>query len=253
MTGPREPGIHEPGIHEPGIHELILRVTSVRRATPTTRYVRVALDGARFPFSAGQAAMIGLADSHHRVPYSIASAPEEARERGELEFLIKVEPSGRWGHQFDRIARGQRLGVRGPTGSFVLPEPAGRRPLLFIAGGTGIAPVRAMIVHAQRHRHGSIKLLYSARTGADFAYASELQSLARRSDLTLKLHATREAPDKWRGERGRVTPAHLAPLLEDRSTLCFVCGPSAMVADLPLTLTKLGIPRRNIKLEQWRS
>ena len=235
------------------VNEVILRVTSVRRATPSTRHVRVALNRARFRFRAGQAAMIGLADSPERVPYSIASSPEEARERGELEFLIKVEPSGRWGHQFDRIARGQQLGVRGPFGGFVLPEPTGQQPLLFIAGGTGIAPVRSMIVHARRGRHGTMKLLYSARTSADFAYGTELRMMARRENLTLNLHVTREAPAAWRGERGRIAPAHLAPLVEDRSTLCFICGPAAMVEDLPLMLTRLGVPDRNIKMEKWSS
>lgn len=232
--------------------EQILPVTSVRRATPSTRYVRVALD-APFRFRAGQAALIGLAGSDTRVPYSIATAPEEARERGELEFLIKVEPSGRWGHHFDRLARGQTLGVRGPFGSFVLPERVGRRPLLFVAGGTGISPIRAMIMHAGRRPHVGMKLVYSARTPADFAYASELRALARRSDLVLKLHVTREAPGRWPGERGRIAPAHLAPFLQDRSTLCFVCGPAAMVADVPRMLTDIGIPGRSIKLEKWGS
>ena len=234
-------------------NELVLRVTSVRRATPATRHVRLALDGLRFRYSAGQAVMIGLADRVERVPYSIASSPGEARERDELELLIKVEPSGRWGHQFDSIERGQSLGVRGPFGSFVLPEQIAGQPLLFIAGGTGIAPVRSMIVHARRQRAGSLKLLYSARTSADFAYARELRSLARLKTLTLKLHVTREAPVQWRGERGRIAPAHLAPLVDERSTLCFVCGPAAMVADVPVMLTSLGVPRRNIKLEQWSS
>jgi NAD(P)H-flavin reductase len=233
--------------------ELILRVVGVRRATPLTRYVRVALDSARFHYKAGQAVMIGLAERSERVPYSIAASPEEARERGELEFLIKVEPSGRWGHQFDRIARGQRLAVRGPFGSFVLPDRPIERPLLFVAGGTGIAPVRSMIDHARRRRHGPIKLLYSARTAGDFAYARDLRVLARRGVLNVNLHVTREAPQTWRGVRGRIAPAHLAPLVENRSTLCFICGPAAMVEDLPLMLTGLEVPSRNIKLEQWKS
>ncbi len=236
-----------------GSRELILRITSVRRATPATHYVRVTLNGASFRFRAGQAAMIGLAQSDQRVPYSIASAPEEARARGELEFLIKVEPSGRWGHKFDRLRRGDLIAVRGPMGSFVLPPRIGHRPLLFIAGGTGIAPVRAMIQHALRRPHGTLRLLYSARTGADFAYASELRALAARSQLHVKLHVTREASPGWRGERGRIAPAHVVPLVEDQSTLCFVCGPAAMVADLPVMLQQAGVPRRNIKLEQWSS
>jgi benzoate/toluate 1,2-dioxygenase reductase subunit len=236
-----------------GSRELVLRITSVRRATPATRYVRLALDGATFRYRPGQAAMIGLAQTDQRVPYSIASAPHEAARHGQLEFLVKVEPSGRWGHRFDRLGRGQLIAVRGPMGSFALPPRTGQRPLLFIAGGTGIAPVRSMIHHALRRPHGSLQLLYSARTSADFAYASELRALARRSQLQVGLHVTREAPAGWRGERGRIAPAHIAPLVEDRSTLCFVCGPAAMVSDIPLMLQQAGVPRRNITLEKWSS
>jgi ferredoxin-NADP reductase len=233
------------------VREIILPIVSVRRATPGTRIVRAALGSSRFPFRPGQAAAIGLAESDQRVPYSLACSPEEARERGGLEFLIKVEPSGRWGHKFDRIARGQRLAIRGPYGAFVMPDRALARPLLFVAGGTGIAPIRSMIAHALRRRHRSIKLLYSARTTPDFAYARELRALGQRPDFEVRFHATREAPERWRGERGRITPAHLASLVEDRTTLCFVCGPTAMVADLPVMLARLGVPPRNVKLEEW--
>ena len=233
--------------------ELILPITSVRRATPSTRYVRLALNGATFIFKAGQAAMIGLADSDQRVPYSIASSPEESREQDAIDFLIKIEPSGRWGHKFDRLARGEDVAMNGPMGSFVLGPAARTRPLLFIAGGTGIAPVRAMIHDALRHRHRPINLLYSARTSDGFAYASDLRALARQRLIGMRLHVTREAPNRWLGERGRITPAHIAPLVVDPSTLCYVCGPAAMVADLPLMLRHAGVPGRNIKLEKWGS
>ncbi len=81
--------------------------------------------------------MIGVAGRVERVPYSIASAPAESREHGAIDFLIKVEPSGRWGHQFDSIAPGMQLGVRGPSGSFVLPHAPDERRFLFIAGERG--------------------------------------------------------------------------------------------------------------------
>ena len=215
--------------------------------------VRVALGDAAFRFKAGQAAMIGLAWSVHRVPYSLACSPAEARETRSLEFLIKVEPSGRWGHRFDRIARGQRLAIVGPFGSFVLPDRPGMRPLLFIAGGTGIAPIRSMIVQALRRPHGPIRVLYSARAASELAYARELRSLARRGEIEVRFHATRDAPNRWRGERSRITPGHLAPLVHSSSTLCFVCGPAPMVADVPVMLHRLGVPRQSIRLESWAS
>jgi len=235
---------------------LVLNVRAVIPATPTTRIVRLDLAGAPFAFEAGQAALIGLADQDARIPYSIASAPIETFENGWLDFLIKVEPSGRWGHRFDAVAPGMRLGIQGPFGTFMFPVRPPERHFLFIAGGTGIAPIRAMIRQALlRRQQGRMRLLYSAKTADDFAYLPELGEMAtlHRLDgsLDLRLHVTREAPDSWHGERGRITPSQLAPLIDDEATLCFVCGPETMVADVPRMLTELGIDRSRVKVEEW--
>ncbi len=232
---------------------MILRVSSVRRASSSTRLVRLALDGASYPYTAGQAAKIGVADREERVPYSIGSAPEETRVHGALEFLIKIEPSGRWGHLFDRLARGMRLEVSEAFGSFAFPDQPDERSFLFIAGGTGIAPIRSMIRHARLAGvTGRLRLLYSARGPADFAYLPELRGLARRKEIDLWLTITRgEAPGRWRGARGRIDASQIAPLVDSEPTLCFVCGPASMVDAVPRLLLDLGVPRERIRLEQW--
>jgi NAD(P)H-flavin reductase len=231
---------------------LILRVSSVQRSTRSTRIVRLDLDGASFCYAAGQAASLGISGRHERIPYSIASAPEESRHFGRLEFLIKVEPSGRWGHQFDRLTRGMRLAVRGPYGRFTFPEHPAERRFLFIAGGTGIAPVRSMIRHVVLSRQpGRMRLLYSARTPGDFSYLPELRRMTREGVIELTLTATREVGARWRGERGRIVATRLALLVDQPETLCFVCGPSAMVTDVPLMLMELGVRSSRIRIEEW--
>lgn len=231
---------------------LVLRAVSVRRASRTTRIVRLALDGARFRYRAGQAALVGPAERDERIPYSLASAPEETERDGWLEFLIKIEPSGRWGHLFDRLARGMRLAVRGPIGAFVFPDAPTERRFLFIAGGTGIAPVRSMVRHVLLSTPpGRVRVLYSARTPDDFSYLPELRGMARRKAIELALTATREVLPGWRGARGRITARSLAPLVDHPETLCFVCGPTAMVTDVPVMLNTLGINGKRIRVEQW--
>jgi ferredoxin-NADP reductase len=232
--------------------KLELRVASARRETPDTRIVRVDLAGRPFQFRAGQAALIGPADTDESVPYSIACAPEESREQGVLEFLIRTKPSQRWGNEFPPLRRGMRLAVEGPIGSFRLPPHLRDPRLLFIAGGTGIAPLRSMIRHILRAGYeGHMRMLYSARTPGDFAYLRELRGLARRGKIDLMLTATRETTRRWRGDRGRVAAARLAALLADGPARCFVCGPSAMVADVPPMLRALGVSRDRIHVEQW--
>jgi ferredoxin-NADP reductase len=96
-----------------------------------------------------------------------------------------------------------------------------------------------------------IQLLYSARSAAELAYLPELRGMARRGDIRLRLHVTREAPPRWRGERGRITLPELTPLATGPSMLCFVCGPATMVHEVPVMLRELGVARRRIRLEEW--
>lgn len=195
---------------------------------------------------------IGPAERPERVPYSIASWPEESRRHGYLEFLIKIEQSGEWGEGFAPIGRGTRLEVTGPLGSFVFPSHPVERNFLFIAGGTGIAPLRSMIRHAlEVGQPGHYALLYSARTSSDFAYLTELRGLARTQVLELSLTVTRTADVRWRGGRGRISASSLESLITTPETLCFVCGPASMVDDVPRQLRELGIPQERIRIEEW--
>jgi ferredoxin-NADP reductase len=231
------------------VPEHILRVCAVRRATPTTCVVR--LQGS-LDYVAGQAASLGPAEGTVTTPYSIASAPEDTINHQFIEFLVKLDAQGRWGDHFEPPHRGQRLRLVGPQGQFTFPDRPAERHFLFIAGGTGIAPLRAMLRHARAVRQpGSYRLLYSARTPDDFAYLPELRGMARRKEIQLMATATRGGDARWKGGRGRIAAAQLAALIESPATLCFVCGPAAMVDDVPRMLRELGIDRSRIRLEEF--
>lgn len=231
-----------------------LRICSVRRTTPSTRIVRLELDGS-FQYRAGQAARLGPEDAgtDTLVPYSIASAPEDSAKGQFLEFLIKVDAQERWGEQFPPLRRGSRLAIKGPVGRFTFPEDPSERHFLFIGGGTGISPLRSMLRHARASgAHGSFSVLYSARTPDDFSYRGELRGMARRGEIELVLTATRGAHERWRWGQGRITSAQLASLItQPDDTLCFVCGPAAMVDVVPQMLRELGVERSRIRLEEW--
>lgn len=169
-----------------------------------------------------------------------------------MEFLVKVDSHGRWGNDYDPLARGQALRLRGPFGRFIFPDNLTSGRFLLIAGGTGIAPLRSMIRHGRALGPAfAFDLLYSARSPADFAYRSELVGMARRGEIHLTLTATRDVPDRWRGTRGRITKAQLAPLVEAGPQQCFVCGPASMVDEVPRMLVELGIERSRIGVEEW--
>lgn len=221
----------------------------MRRATASTRVLR--LEGA-FRYQAGQAVRLGPADSNVTVPYSIASAPEDTAAHTFVEFLVKVDAQERWGEEFEPLRRGQQLRVMGPRGDFTFPDRPAERSFLFIAGGTGIAPLRAMLRHARAVRQpGTYRLLYSARTPDDFAYLAELRGMARRGEIQLTATATRAGNERWKGGRGRIAPEQIAALIDNPATLCFVCGPAPMVDEVPRMLRELGIDRTRIRLEEF--
>jgi ferredoxin-NADP reductase len=225
-----------------------VRVLSNERETPTTRRLRIALGGAPFVYRAGQAATLDAGGAP--TPYSIASAPAETREHGWLEFLVKVDGSSRFGAIVDNLEPGAPIVLDGPAGRFTLDGVAGERPLLFIAGGTGIAPLRSLLLDAMESRRpGPIALVYSNRMPEEFAYLDELKRLASDGRLKLTLTLTGEAQD-WTHARGRAGISHLAELVLPDTT-AFICGPPAMLADVPAALASLGVTRDRIITESW--
>ena len=230
--------------------QLTRPIRDTRPATPRAHSVRIDLGGALFPYLAGQAVLLAAHGVGKRRPYSIAAAPEEALRDDALELLVGVDAEGHVGGDM-RLAPGTLVDLEGPFGRFTFPADPAERRFLFIAGGTGIAPLRAMLHHALNVPHDAIGLLFSARTPAEFAYEPELRALADARRIELELRVTREADD-WSGVRGRLGRDDLAPLVHGRATLCFVCGPPALVAEIPQLLVDLGVPRERIRTEEWQ-
>jgi len=229
---------------------LTLPIREVLPATPRARIARLDLNGHAFGYAAGQAIRIANHGFEKRHPYSIAGSPADARREGCLELLVGVDHEGTPGEHLTLDA-GQLVDVEGPLGTFTFPPDPEERRFVFIAGGTGIAPLRAMLRHAMAIPHCEIGLLYSARTADEFAYQDEFRALARTGRLELKQTVTRAAGEDWTGGRGRIGPAVLEPLVHDRATLCFICGPAAMVDEMPRVLQEIGIPRARIRIEEW--
>ncbi|MDQ3069950.1 MAG: FAD-binding oxidoreductase [Acidobacteriota bacterium] len=224
---------------------LTLPAVEVRRATPQSRVLRLACGGA-FPYRAGQSALIGLHGQPDRRHYSLATPPGTARTDQTLEFLVRTDRDGSIGPHLDGVQAGTLVDVEGPAGTFVFPDAFDERACLFVAGGTGIAPIRAMLLHATTLPDVRLALAYSARSSREFAYMRELGDM---HGLRRLLTATREAPASWRHARGRINQTRLAGLLESPETLCFVCGPPALVEDVPQALMKLGVEERRIRTE----
>jgi ferredoxin-NADP reductase len=177
----------------------------IRLATPRTRIIGLDLAGQNFPFQAGQAVMVGLHGSLLRKPYSIASAPVEAARSRCLELLVQVDDSGGLDPHLELAAAGTLLDVEGPFGTFGLVDHADKGGLLFVAGGTGIAPLRSMLIErVAADNPPPISVVYSARSVEELAYFGEIEDLAASSRIRAFLTVTRAVPGTWLGRLGRI-------------------------------------------------
>jgi NAD(P)H-flavin reductase len=228
-------------------------LSDVVAATPRSRLLTIDLGGRGFDFLPGQAMMVAAHGHPERRPYSIACSPEWTAEQGRLELLIGVEASGALAANLAPGSPGMLLDLEGPVGMFTFPVTPAQNFLLFVAGGTGIAPLRAMLDHALRLRPAPrISLLYSARRSDEFAFIDELRAHADAGILELHQTVTRDDSSDWAGKRGRIGRAHFEAVLHEPSdTLTFVCGPTALVNESVSTLRTLGVPEDHIRTEQW--
>jgi ferredoxin-NADP reductase len=226
-------------------------VRQITRATPRIRILNLDLRAVDFSFTAGQAVMLGLSGSPLRKPYSIASAPWEVAKSGIMQVLVQVEDSGGLDPHLELASPGAMLDLDGPFGAFGLPTRVAH-PLLFIAGGTGIAPLRSMLIeHVSRPTRFPAALIYSARSVDEFAFRPEIAALEAAGRIQSYFTVTRDETSDWQGRRGRISETLLREALPSTDSTCLVCGPPQLVSDARLLLMKLGVAESAILVEKY--
>ena len=231
---------------------LTLPIREAITATPRAHIIKLDLQGRSFSYLAGQAAYLQPEGADKRRPYSIASAPEETAQHGLIEFLVQTGSNGSAGLSLDFIRPGTPVALEGPLGSFTFPAHPRERRFVFIAGGTGIAPLRSMLWHVLlAERDGQVALIYSVRSPDEFAYMQEFQRLEDEGRIEFRHTVTRAATEGWLGRQGRIDVRCLDGLIDPGKTLCFVCGPPTLVGELRPQLRELGVKDDQIRIENW--
>jgi ferredoxin-NADP reductase len=184
--------------------------------------------------------------------YSIASAPEDGRLALVVERLEDGEVSP---YLTDELRVGDALELRGPIGGWFTWEAKEGGPLLLVAGGSGIAPLMAMIRHrAAAKSNVPTRLLYSSRSREDTIYAEELDRLAAEDGALEVIHTlTRSQPPGWTGYSRRIDREMLdevAPSAGERPR-AFVCGSTPLVETVATALVELGHDPNRIKTERF--
>ena len=182
--------------------------------------------------------------------YSIASAPEDEH----LVLTVERLEDGEVSPYLDGELRpGDELELRGPIGGYFVWEEALGGPLLLLAGGSGIVPLRALLRHrAAVESTVPARLLYSARTIDDVIYRDELDRLAV-DGVDVRYTLTREWPEEWPGYRRRIDREMLEEVAwpAEERPLVYVCGPTPFVEAAATTLVGLGHEPARIKTERF--
>ena len=171
-------------------------------------------------------------------PFSLSAAPDGRRLR------ITVKGVGDYTDRLRAIAPGTRVIAEGPFGGFT--TAARRRPrVALIAGGVGITPIRALLEDMPGEA-GDIAVVYRVLRPEDVILRAELDELARRRGA--ELHYV--VGDHREG--ALLSPEHLQRLVPDIATRdVYVCGPPAMTEATRATLSRSGVPRRQIVTERF--
>ncbi|HIF71001.1 MAG TPA: oxidoreductase [Dehalococcoidia bacterium] len=189
--------------------------------------------------------------------YSITSSPDDP---GSIELAIELITDGEvssYFHEFVEV--GDKIELRGPIGGHFTWLPMITKPVLFIAGGSGIAPIMSMLRHhASSNSTAPALLMFSARNEPDILYKDELERMADADqNLALILTLTRGVPDDWRGESRRIDKAmvdqSISQLVGENNLpdRAYVCGGSSFVESIGNYLLDVGMGHNDVRTERF--
>jgi len=189
-------------------------VLAIDDRTSTIRLLTLTPEN-RFPFRAGQYALISVGDDAPR-PFSIANAPTVD---GKVTFHIRNTGSG-LSHKLAHVVLGDVLTLMGPYGVLDTAYVQGK-PVIMVAGGTGVAPMLALAqdILAQKENNQNITMVFGFRDADDVYCAPELTALEATGRVTILRALGDDTPDK--------VIARLSPDLS--GYIAYICGPAAMV------------------------
>ncbi len=197
-----------------------------------------------FGFVAGQFLSLEVKPNVWRA-YSIASLPGD----DQLILLVRIIPEGVGSQVLSAAQSGAEFRFRGPFGHFGL-SPTPDIGLTFCATGTGIAPLRALILTEAAQPHPRpMRLWYGGRDTDDIAYLGDIAQWASTLDLTVCLSRQTALPAGGSYRTGRITDLVTTAPLHDQEF--YLCGNGDMVKDLTARLIAAGVSKNAIKKERF--
>lgn len=201
--------------------------------------------GGPIDFLPGQYVNVGIPGTDETRAYSFASAPGAARQS----FVVRNITDGRMSAFLREARLGTSMTITGPNGSFYLREAT--RPLLFLAGGTGLAPFLAMLEKQAASECGAIiRMIYGVTNDTDLVGCDRLTELAKKLP-SFEYRTVVAAESSTHSRKGYVT-AHVDPAwLNAGDVDVYLCGPPAMVDAVRTWLDREGIRPASFHYEKF--
>ena len=229
-------------------------VARIREETPTVKSFLLDLKGQPFRFKPGQWVDLYV-DMGYKTEvggYSITSSPLR---HDTIELAVKKRP-----HRptsvflHEQAKEGDPLIVDGGYGEFYYDSERDQgAPLVLLAGGVGITPLISILRYVdEAHPEVETTLLYSAAVPSELAFRQELEEMALRNPRVRCIFSvSRPNQETWHGQVGRIDLALIKEHLPTCEAWFYLCGPPAMLDDLPPLLHKLGVDPSRIRMERW--
>jgi propane monooxygenase reductase component len=227
--------------------------TTVEAIEPLTRDIRRLVlrlaDGEEnLTFYPGQYVDIRIPGTDEHRSFSMANLPTD---RGRLEFMIKLYPGGRFSGLLadGSLSVGDELEVQGPYGVFTLRNSS-VRPLLFIGGGAGMAPILSLLrALVEQGSERSAVYYYGAREEQDLFHVDELGGLA--GELPDMRFVPALSDQDWEGETGLITDVVDRSESDLADIDAYLCGPPPMVDAAIDLLVRRGVPEAHIYYDKF--
>lgn len=209
-------------------------------------------DSVNFQFKAGQFVMLDLPieSKVSNRSYSIASAPGN---ENTFELAIVLKPDGQGTpYLFENARSGSTVHVSRALGKFILPDPIDR-DICFICTGTGVAPLRSMLMHIYNVGipHRNIYLIFGNRWEKDILYRNELEALAENHpEFTFIPVLSRDNPG-WNGKSGYVHAVYEELFADKRPAYFYICGWKDMLNEARERITAMGYEKKFIRFEAY--
>lgn len=191
----------------------------------------------RLQFRAGQYVDLLLPGGKRR-SFSLANPPEQD---AVLQLHIREVPEGYFSGQLESLREKSVLRLEGPHGSFWL-RTEHKRPVIMVAGGTGFAPIRAMLLQAfDASFANALHLFWGVRAEQDL-YAKEPEAWAMRHSNFAYTPVLSEPSSAWQGERGWVHQVVLSAYPDLSQFDVYMAGPPPMIEAAKADFLAAGLP-----------